>query len=379
MTLALCVLCTLALAALAHRADAVVFGADLEQRPPNNPLGCEVAGVLEFPPGSGSLLLTGSPFPSSCTWTAHGRAPDFAETLTTPVSGTVRQVQVRVGTVTGPMQVVVYSSLAVYDPNDSTRPPAVACCQVRALSQVFTPTPNAITTVDVNLPVVAQLTPPPGTNIAQNDSLGLSVLAAGVPVPAHHTGVYDALAGAPIGGIYTRALGPGEERTAPAGLAGFQLLLRADVTPTGAGPGVGGAGQEGAGSAGNSGSSTVKGTCAGRPATIAGTDRRDVIRGTPRRDVIAAGAGNDVISGLGGNDLICAGAGDDRVLGGAGDDRLFGQAGRDTLLGGAGRDRLLGGAAADTLDGQAGAGDVLIGGPGADVCRRGTARGCPLR
>lgn len=236
--------------AAAPRADAVVFGANLEQRPANNPAGCETAGILPF---NGTLITTPSQF-SSCTWTANGRIGDFAETLAVPVSGTVRQVQVKVGPVTGPMQVVVYSSLGVFNPGNPSQPPSTACCQVRGLSQVFTPAPNQITTVPVNLPVVTEATPPAGTNILRADSLALSVLTRGVPVPAHNTGNYDALAGAPIGGIYTPALGAGEERTGPAGLVGFQLLLRADVTPAGSGGSGGAGGSGGSGGAGGSGS-----------------------------------------------------------------------------------------------------------------------------
>jgi Ca2+-binding RTX toxin-like protein len=109
--------------------------------------------------------------------------------------------------------------------------------------------------------------------------------------------------------------------------------------------------------------------CAGRQATIVGTNGRDRIRGTRRRDVIAARGGNDVISGLGGNDLICGGAGGDKIAGGrgrdelrgdAGNDRLLGQGGNDLLLGGLGRDRLLGG----------GGRDLLGGGPGRDLERQ---------
>ena len=86
--------------------------------------------------------------------------------------------------------------------------------------------------------------------------------------------------------------------------------------------------------------STVKRTCAGRPATIAGTAGRDLLRGTRRADVIAALGGNDRVEGLRGNDLVCGGAGRDRLLGGRGSDRLIGGRGRDTCLGGPGSDRI---------------------------------------
>ena len=78
--------------------------------------------------------------------------------------------------------------------------------------------------------------------------------------------------------------------------------------------------------------------CAGKPATIVGTPRRDVLRGTRRADVIVS---------LGGNDRIKAGRGNDKVCSGSGKDVVFGQAGNDRLLGGAGADRLLGGAGRD--------------------------------
>jgi uncharacterized delta-60 repeat protein len=96
--------------------------------------------------------------------------------------------------------------------------------------------------------------------------------------------------------------------------------------------------------------------CAGRPATIVGTQRRDVLRGTRRADVVVA---------LGGDDLVRAGGGDDLVCGGAGRDRLHGQSGADRLLGQGGRDRLLGGPGADALRGGA-ARDACLGGGGSD-------------
>jgi len=82
--------------------------------------------------------------------------------------------------------------------------------------------------------------------------------------------------------------------------------------------------------------------CAGKRATIVGTEKRDVLRGTRRADVIVALGGNDRIDAGRGNDVVCAGAGSDRVDGGAGRDRLFGGSGRDRCGGGSGRDRAAG-------------------------------------
>ena len=78
--------------------------------------------------------------------------------------------------------------------------------------------------------------------------------------------------------------------------------------------------------------------CAGKPATIVGTPRRDVLRGTRRADVIVSLGGRDRIKAGGGNDKVCSGSGKDVVFGQAGNDRLLGGAGADRLLGGAGRD-----------------------------------------
>jgi uncharacterized delta-60 repeat protein len=87
--------------------------------------------------------------------------------------------------------------------------------------------------------------------------------------------------------------------------------------------------------------------CAGKPATIVGTARRDTLRGTPRADVIVALGGNDRVRAGRGNDLVCGGAGNDDITGQAGRDRLFGGPGRDRLVGGSGIDRCLGGGGRD--------------------------------
>jgi uncharacterized delta-60 repeat protein len=98
--------------------------------------------------------------------------------------------------------------------------------------------------------------------------------------------------------------------------------------------------------------------CGGRPATILGTSRNDMIRGTRGPDVILGLGGNDTIRGLKGADTICGGAGRDTLIGNDGKDRLLGENGDDELFGDKGRDR-------------------LDGGSGRDACRTGeTARRC---
>jgi arylsulfatase A-like enzyme len=106
-------------------------------------------------------------------------------------------------------------------------------------------------------------------------------------------------------------------------------------------------------------------TCAGKPATIIGTQAADTLKGTPQKDVVLGLGGKDSIRALGGSDIVCAGSGNDNVAGGSGKDRLRGERGNDRLLGGSGADRLIGGLGRDRLIGGRGR-DQLLGGLGLD-------------
>src|SRR5918994_329436 len=82
------------------------------------------------------------------------------------------------------------------------------------------------------------------------------------------------------------------------------------------------------------------GRCAGRVATLTGTDGNDDLWGTPGRDVIDAGDGDDWIRALAGDDLICAGDGNDFVFAGAGEDVVYGPGGNDLVEARPGDDRI---------------------------------------
>jgi uncharacterized delta-60 repeat protein len=148
-------------------------------------------------------------------------------------------------------------------------------------------------------------------------------------------------------------------------------VARFQGDPPAAGGGGGGAGGGGLGPAPGTGSTPSSGTsagpprCAGKRATIFGTERAEKLTGTKKADVIVGLGGNDTIRGGAGNDLICAGTGNDRTDAGAGNDRVYGQNGKDKLAGGPGNDRLDGGAGNDRVSGQNGK-DKLAGGPGND-------------
>jgi len=147
--------------------------------------------------------------------------------------------------------------------------------------------------------------------------------------------------------------------------------LDGDEPGSGGGPGPGG------GNGGGGGKTKVF-RCAGKRATIIGTNKRNRLRGTKRSDVIVALGGNDKVDGRGGNDIICAGSGNDSVAGGPGKDRIYGDAGKDSLKGGDGNDSLDGGSGNDKLYGQSGKDtlrgrsgrDRLNGGPGKDKAKQ---------
>ncbi len=168
------VLAALALGALgtalfAPRAGAVTFGHNLN-RTANSPYVC------------GDFLY---PFPQPTTCSAESTSLSTGESGFPPAGeGVVTQVRVKVGATTGPMQMVVEEALRKDNPSDPGHP-TYACCKAVDVSQVFTPTANAITAVNVNLPVRQDIAPDPNTGFYVDDHLTLSVLSPNVPVPAN--------------------------------------------------------------------------------------------------------------------------------------------------------------------------------------------------
>jgi hypothetical protein len=111
-------------------------------------------------------------------------------------------------------------------------------------------------------------------------------------------------------------------------------------------------------------------TCDGRPATIVGTSRGEVLRGTAGADVIVGGGGRDVVRGQGGDDVICVGDQDSTVHGGPGNDRILAGDGHHRLHGDGGDDHLQAGNGNNLLEGDGGA-DTLIAGSGSNTFRGG--------
>jgi hypothetical protein len=231
-------LCVSAAAAPAASAATTTFGADLAALPANsNPAASCAAG----PPG-----LFSQPA-ASCMWSFIGLGAG-APSLQAPASGTVTQVRVKVGAITGRMRVDVVRFL--FRQTGDVAHPVSAGPFLEAYGPEFTPAANAVTAVPVNLPTTEDSTPDPTdlTTIASYDALALEVEDANVPIPLY---------AAPASLSYYSYPGPtqaGVPAPSPNGIAaatsGYGVLMSAEedtgdgVAPAG---GVGGPGGPGGG------------------------------------------------------------------------------------------------------------------------------------
>jgi len=198
-------------------ASATTFGANLN-REPNSPTTCVV------PP----LYLD-----SDCS--AESIDPTTGESDFPPVGeGVVTQVRVRVGPITGPMQIVEEEALRAENPADPGHP-TYACCKEVAASAVFTPNANAITTVPVDFHV-KQDTAPEASGYYVDQHLSLSVLSTSVPIPANID------PNASVGLWFPAWQNVGEERAGIYGTQGAMILFDANWEPGGNGGGGGGGG-----------------------------------------------------------------------------------------------------------------------------------------
>ena len=234
-------------------AGALTFGSDLSQAP-NAPLSCGEGVLNQF---LGQFII--GPFNGSCTWSSVV-VGSSAESLTAPASGTVTAIHVRAGASTGPMQVDVIRFL--FRQTSDPAKPELACCFVQAYGPVFTPTPNAITTIQTNLPVKVDPTPAPAdtSTVAATDQLALSSLDPSVQVP-----LFATAGGASDLKVLSYAWYPAPSSPAVAApspnpiggfadLSGFKVLMSADLDTGGGGaPATGGGPGGGAPSAGGGG------------------------------------------------------------------------------------------------------------------------------
>jgi hypothetical protein len=193
-------------------AETKTFGADLA-RPANGALTCAVLpGLFQLPSGAGS-----------CTWWSMQTFAATNESHLAPYpGGVVTRVRVKAGPTTGPtrIDVIRLRRHALFTGE-------AACCFATGVSSpVFTPAPDAITTLDVNLPVKHELNAV--TNTWDFDTLALSVLSPGVPIPMHDTG-QQSYYGPASGALYPHFDQTVEQRTNPHGVPGYQVLMSADI------------------------------------------------------------------------------------------------------------------------------------------------------
>jgi len=189
-------------------AATVTFGANLG-RAPNNTTTCV------------GLQL----FPSSESCSVESSNLTTGETVFPPVGeGVVSNVRVRVGPVTGPMQVVLEEALRKDNPLDPGHP-TYACCSLHAASPIFTPAANAITTVPVNFRVQQSRVPEP-SGFYVDQHLALSVLSPTVPIPASLD------SSAVLGAWFPAWATIGEQKVGPSGtFLAADLLINADWDP----------------------------------------------------------------------------------------------------------------------------------------------------
>lgn len=174
-------------------------------------------------------------FARSCTYWTVGSYESIAESHIVPSGrSTLTAGRVRVGPTTGPMQFIVMRYLK--EPSSSD--PA-GCCFPVGNSGVFTPTPNSVTEVPMNVPVRNEIDQ--ATGIANFDTLAISVLAPNVPIPAYYTGSTTSNS-SPFSGVFWPHVAPGTERTDQGGFRGYQILINGEYVPASTGGGGGGGG-----------------------------------------------------------------------------------------------------------------------------------------
>ena len=202
-------------------AGAVSFGANLDRAADNTTTCLTAQSAYPFVFNDSNCSVE-----SIDPTTGEGTSPPAGE-------GVVTSFRVKVGATTGPMQIAEEEALRKDNPADPGHP-TYACCSLVALSPVFTPAANSITTVPVNFKTKQSLTPEE-SGYYVDDHFSLSVLDKNVPIPA----AADPNAG--VGIWFPAWQTPGEERAGIYGTGGAVVLISGEwEAATGAAPNGGG-------------------------------------------------------------------------------------------------------------------------------------------
>jgi hypothetical protein len=222
--LAVALACSLAAAlSLAPASHAVTIGAPLNL--PANPGPTPYPNnTFFFSPTAGCdyiLAPPGGPVAPSCTFLGN----DVSGAWTSQVprgEWVITTGRVRTGPRVGPMVFTVIRAT-----RSQAGAGALICCRVPVESQVFTPAPNSINAIPVNLPVKNTVDVIEGEPIETVDYLGISLLSLASSAPAH----------IPAGGTSANtsyiapAVRAGQERIADGTLGGNILLVNGEAQP----------------------------------------------------------------------------------------------------------------------------------------------------
>lgn len=150
-------------------ANAINTGPNLAQLTPNAAFDCRSRPTVVGPQFFG--------FPDNCTYlgtSATGRATGA------PLGGgVVTSVRVKAAAPVGPMQITAVRSIG-------STTTGVTCCFYAGESGLFTPRPNATTTVNVRLPLANFIDP--GVGIQVVDYAALTIRANNVAIPGQYPG-----------------------------------------------------------------------------------------------------------------------------------------------------------------------------------------------
>lgn len=174
------------------------------------------------------LVIVGTP--PSCTM--FGVDTGGAWTSQTPRgSWRITRARVRTGPSVGPMTFTVIRALR----SQAGSPPAgVICCTVPAESQVFTPAPNTVNELTVNLPAFNTVENIDGEPVEVVDYLGISMLNLNSSLPVHvATSSGDPAASASLS-FFIPAIRLGQQ-AGPGGQSGIVPLVNGEFEPANSG------------------------------------------------------------------------------------------------------------------------------------------------
>ncbi len=224
LLLSCCVAALLAGVAPGARAETYTVGSSLAA-PATVAFGCEARPYPDITSPSGlQLLATGT---TSCMWWSTTYGSPGASTYLPSGSGRVFRARVRSGASPAPLRISVISSSGG------------VCCTTRIIGPTFQPTPNAVTTVPLDLPAGSGLDPASGqdyVDIVAVDAVGPGTLP--VSDQGRHGDFADMSPGRSFASFLHPELAAGESNADRGGMDGYEVLLQADWCGTPQRPGT---------------------------------------------------------------------------------------------------------------------------------------------